>query len=213
MRKFSFIGIVALTALRVTSTEVLAGHEMKTDKEPVPVVSPFDKGRMEFQAAAGAFSSFGNFSDTRPHLVDVDVSLRLGWMLNTPSGDGFFRGNCEFFTELFGAAVVEGPGSGFGGLTLLLRYNFVQPDSRCVPYFQIGAGGLYNDVHESSRQHLFGSPFEFNLQGGFGVRCFVAERCAIFLEADYRHISNAGLSDRNAGMNSVGGYIGASYFF
>jgi len=213
MPKPSPFGIVALAALLLPSAALRAGQEMKADKAPVPVTTPFDKGRMEFQFAAGAFSSFGNFSDIRPHIVDVDVALRLGWMLSTPSGEGFFRGNCEFLTELIGAAVVKGPGNGFGGLTLLLRYNFVQPESRCVPYFQIGVGGLYNDVHKSHPQRLFGSAFEFNLQAGFGVRCFVAEHCAIFFEADYRHISNAGLSHRNAGMNSAGGYIGASYFF
>ena len=213
MRKFSLIGIAALAALQLTSTAVLAGHDMKADKEPVPVSTPFDKGRMEFQIGAGAFSSFGSFSDKRPHLVDVDVALRLGWMLNTPSGDGFFRGNCEFLVEAFGAAVVEGPGDGFGGLTLLLRYNFVQPDSRCVPYFQIGAGGVYNDVYKETPQRLMGRAFEFNLQAGFGVRCFVAENCAVFVEADYRHISNADSADRNLGLNSVGGYIGVSYFF
>jgi hypothetical protein len=207
------LSLAALAALLIVPVSVHAGYEMKEVKQTVAPTSPFDQGQRELQIGAGAFFSFGNDGKERPTMNDADLTGRIGWMLNTPSGDGFFRGNVEFLTEVFGAGIFEGPGSVIGGVTLLLRYNFVQPDARWVPYFQLGAGGAYSDAHEETPQRRLGSALSFNLQGGFGLRFFCTETCAIFLEADYRHLSNASLADRNNGLNSVGGFIGASYFF
>ncbi len=190
-----------------------AGHEIVDTKTVAPIASPFDGGMREFQISAGAFFSLNNGGEKRPTINDVDGSLRLGWMLYSPKGDGFLRGNCELLIEAFGAGIVEGPGSGMGGATLLFRYNFVQPQARWVPYFQVGAGGVYNDIHEDQQQRLIGRSFEFNLQAGVGLRYLCSERCAIFAEFDYRHISNADTADRNLGLNSLGGLLGASIFF
>ncbi|MCU1500396.1 MAG: ompW [Acidimicrobiales bacterium] len=190
-----------------------AGKEVVDAKTEAAIFSPFDRGTREFQASAGAFFSLNNRNEKRPTIDDVDVSLRLGWMLNTPSGDGFFRGNFEFLAEVFGAAIIDGPGDGIGGATLLLRYNFVQPAARWVPYFQIGAGGVYSNIYEDHQQRLIGRAVEFNLQAGFGLRYLCTDRCSVFAEADYRHISNADTADRNLGLNSIGGYIGAGFSF
>ena len=202
-------GCVAVFALSATAH---AGHQIDA-KETVQPGSPFDRGRHELQIGAGAFFSFGNDELERPELNDADLTARLGWMLNTPSGDGLFRGNVEFLGELFGAGIFEGPGSIFAGATLLLRYNFVQPEARLVPYFQIGVGGVYSDAHEELPQRRLGSALSFNLQTGLGLRFFCSESLAVFVEGNYRHLSNACLADRNNGLNSVGGYLGVSYFF
>lgn len=182
-------------------------------KEPAPVETPFDKGKMELQVGAGAFFSINTDGGSKPEINDADLNLRLGWMLTTPSGDSWCRGNFEFLVEAFGALVFEGPGDGMAGVTLLLRYNFVQPDAKLVPYFQIGAGGLWNNIHNDVSQRLIGQEFEFNLQAAFGVRYMLNERAAIFGEFGIRHISNANSADRNIGLNSVGGLVGMSWFF
>ena len=44
-------------------------------------------------------------------------------------------------------------------------------------------------------------------------RFLLTEMSALFLEFNYRHISNAGLAERNAGLNSAVGWFGASCFF
>ena len=200
-------------ALNVTVLCARAGHEVVDAKKQVSVFDPFEKGTRELQIGAGAFFSFHNRSEERPTNNDADISARLGWMLSTPEGDGILRGNHEFLVEAFGGWVFDGPGNGLGGLTLFLRRNFVQPDSRLVPYFQFGAGVLLNDIHEDQRQRRVGQAFEFSLQWGLGLRYLFSERCGVFLEATYRHISNANLADRNFGLNSFGGMAGASYFF
>jgi hypothetical protein len=149
----------------------------------------------------------------RPRIADVGGAVRLGWMLTDVSSNGWCRGNWEFLTEVYGAGIVEGPGNVFVAATLLLRYNFVQEDSRWVPYFQVGGGGIYSDAHEDPVQGAIDTEFSFNLQGGFGLRYLCSGRCAVYIEALYRHISNAGLGDRNYGTNAVGGFVGLSYFF
>jgi hypothetical protein len=149
----------------------------------------------------------------RPRIDDFDASVRLGWMLSEPTDTGFFAGNWQLLVEAHGGVVTKGPGDGFAGITLLLRYNFLRPGSRWVPYFHIAAGGIYNDIHEDQSQSLIGGPFEFNLYSGLGVRYFFSESCAGFLEGDLRHISNANFYDRNSGMNSVGVLAGLSWFF
>lgn len=176
------------------------------------VTSPFDKGQHEFQALAGAFFS-ANFDSSRDDFDLASAHVRIGWMLNTPKGSGFFRGNCELLLEAFGGPVIHGPGNGLVGASLLLRYNFVQPDARLVPYFQLGGGGIYSDAHKDHSQSLIGAPFEFNLQASLGLRWFCTERCAVAVEGGYLHISNASLADRNIGVNCLGGLIGVSLFF
>ncbi len=198
--------------LIVLSSPAWAGSEIQEAKATV-VESPFDKGRDEFQIGVGAFSSVSPTTLKRPGFTDVDLALRFGKMLNTPEGDGILRGNCEFLIEAYGAAIVEGPGNVYAGLSLMLRYNFVQPEARLVPYFQIQAGGVYDDVYHSEPQRVFGAAFEFDLGAGLGMRYLFNPRCAAFLEFDYRHVSNADTASRNLGLNALGGLLGASFFF
>ena len=94
-----------------------------------------------------------------------------------------------------------------------MRYNFIQPNARLVPYFQIGGGGLYIDSYKDQSQRLIGQAFEFNLQAALGLRYLINDKWAICIEGAYRHISNADLAPRNIGLNSVGGFAGVSYFY
>lgn len=175
--------------------------------------SPFDAGGHELQIGAGVFISFQTTSAKRPRINDAGGHVRFGWMLTSPSGEGFWRGNTEFLLAAQGSGVFKGPGSVFAGGSLILRRNFVQPQSRWVPYAQLEAGALYNDGFEDRIQRALGQAFEFQLGGGLGIRYLASEAWAVFLEADYRHISNAGLSSRNAGTNAAGGFLGVSCFF
>lgn len=191
-------------ALSFTGT-LLAGAPM--DKQPV--FDPFAQGSHELQIQAGTYFEFSH----EPKIDFADVAVRYGVMLTSPAGDGFLRGNFEFLGEAFGAVIFSGPGDGIAGLTLMLRYNFVQPSARLVPYFQIGAGGAWNNVHSDSSQRILGSQFTFNLQSAIGLRYFMCENVALTVEAGWIHLSNASLSDRNLGLNGAGGAVGVSWFF
>lgn len=206
----------ATLVLTISTAAVFAGHEVVAPgKETKGVVetSPFDAGRHEFQLGVGYNWAINSDTAKRPNIEDLDVYARFGWMLTSPQGDGFFRGNLEFLLEAFGGGVTSGPGDMLVGGSFLLRYNFVQPNAKWVPYFQIGGGGLYNDIYKEHPQGLIGQAFEFNLQGAFGLRYLFNDHMAAYVEAGYRHISNAGMADRNLGLNSVTAQGGVSWLW
>jgi lipid A 3-O-deacylase len=192
---------------------VRAGEDTKREIEPTQTNIAFCAGAKEVELRAGALFSISGNDARRPILNYASEALRVGWMLSNVRGSGFFRGNSELLAEVFGGEVTKGPGNGLGGGQLLLRYNFVQPDLRLVPYGQIGGGGLYNDIYHQPVQRRIGEGFEFILHAAVGVRWILNDRWALSLEGDYRHISNAGLANRNTGLNSMGITLGANSFF
>ena len=188
--------------------------------EPPPVVprsktpaEVFAKGSHEFQNVAGVFYFFDRGGNDGPSIDLAVDSIRLGVMLNNPRGSGFFAGNFEFLGEIFGGGIFQGPGSVEAGATLFIRYNFIQPNRRAIPYLQVGAGGIYTDISERESHGLVSLPVEFNLQGTGGVRFMLNQECALVVEAGYRHISNATIKLPNRGVDSVGGDVGLGFFF
>lgn len=188
--------------------------------EPAPPVvaqversDVFAKGGKEFQELTGAFYFFdrgGNDGATLDYAVE---SLRLGVMLSDPHSTGFFAGNSEFLAEVFGGPIFQGAGNVAAGATIFIRYNFIQPHSRVIPYFQIGGGGVYTDVSEKGSHGLISLPVEFNLQGGGGIRFMLNRDWSLLLEGGYRHISNASIKLPNGGVDSFGGALGVGFFF
>lgn len=174
---------------------------------------PYQKGKMEVDLLAGLFASVTGTPVGHPAFDYQLQTLRLGYMLTDVKYSGFLRGNYEFLGELFGGPVYQGPGSFLAGGALLLRYNFVQEHAKLVPYTQIGAGGLYSDAHANRAQIELGSPGEFTEQFSLGLNYFITQHVAASLEGGFRHISNAGITHRNTGVNSLGGLFGLSYFF
>ncbi len=191
-----------------------AGVEQSTQsvamQEPA---SPFAKGSMEFQNVAGPFWFFNRGSNDGPSIDLAVDSLRLGVMLGNPHGSGFFAGNFEVLGEIFGGGIFQGAGTYTTGATLFIRYNFIQPAARIVPYFQIGGGGVYSDISERETQGLVSTRLNFNLQGTGGLRFMLNDRWSLVVEAGYRHISNASISLPNRGIDSVGGNLGFGFFF
>jgi hypothetical protein len=194
--------------LTVCIPRLEAGYEIKEVAQPV-LETPFDKGKFEWQSASGAYFSVGD--SHRPTLNYSTTALRLGVMLHSPDGNGILRGNCEFLVQAIGGSVFDGPGDYFVGGTLIFRYNFVQPGAHWVPFIQIGAGMVYNDIYLDETQRLLGQAWEFDLEAALGIRYFFNDRWSANLEGGYRHISNADQADRNVGLNSVGATVGLGY--
>jgi hypothetical protein len=143
----------------------------------------------------------------------TDTQLRLGWMLYTPRWSGLMRGNLELLLSAGGGVIFEGPGDGFGSVGVILRYNFVQPSARIIPYGQIGIGTFISDISEDKQQEDIGSTFEADLKVGIGTRVLISRDWSFNLELYFDHISNAGAEDRNVGINALGGLVGLSRSF
>jgi hypothetical protein len=80
-------------------------------------------------------------------------------------------------------------------------------------YARLGLGIVYSHADEDLSQSLIGSPTQFTSQFSVGDRYLLNKNWSIFGEAMFHHISNAGIKDRNVGVNALGGFVGTSYSF
>lgn len=209
--------LAALFTLAAVAAPLQAGQQVVDSKHSKEVIDdfPYKKGAWEIGLNGGAFGSISTHGTAvRPDMGYAIGELRAGLMLSDIHGDGIFRGNWEFLGEAFGGGIFSGPGDVLVGLDIYLRYNFVQPQSRIVPYIQVGGGGLYSDAaHDDAVQRNLGSDFLFSLQAEIGVRYHLSKNVAITTAFEYRHFSNAGLADRNVGLNGLGGTLGVAWFY
>jgi len=174
----------------------------------------FVKDRLSLQFMSGVLFSLRNLPSDSPEFNYVQMNLRLGWMLNDPTKPRFLpRGSLETLFEISNSFVYEGFGDYLGGFTVLLRYNVLRNDWDFVPYFQVGAGIVYTDAYKDREQQAIGQAVEFTPQGSVGFHYLLGRDCSIDAEAMFHHISNAGLEERNRSINSIGGFLGFTYYF
>jgi len=135
---------------------------------------------------------------------------RVGVVVTPEVGSGFYAGNLELLLEPLYAHYFEPFTATAAGGSLLFKYNFLG-FGRWMPFWDLGLGMLWTNlaprIPEQSTQ------FNFVLESGPGVQYFATERMALTLGVRFHHISNAGLGDRNKGLNSTLGYVGVSLFF
>ena len=215
MKHSRFLQTILATFLfgSVVST-VQAGPDLsKTVVTQTAAFSPFEKGRHELEFTGGWFYSPILMRSHRPEFDYAQQNIRFGWMLTSPSGNGFFRGNYELLANVTASEITAGPGSWMAGARLLIRYNFIQPNAHLVPFITLGGGGIGDDAYLAQWQRLIGSGFEFTLTASGGVRYFIQDNWALQFAVTFEHISNAGTADRNWGSNALGGELGVSRFF
>jgi opacity protein-like surface antigen len=90
---------------------------------------------------------------------------------------------------------------------LLLRYRLAFPHVQ--PYAELEGGMLY----EGLRHFSLGSHVLFTAQGAVGLQFPLSERFAVTAGYRFRHISNAGQSRSNPGLNSNLLAAGLAYAF
>ena len=174
----------------------------------------YTKGRLSLQLVSGVLNSFTRFPEGSPVFGYAQTNLRLGWMIQSPSrSQSFWRGNWEVIGEVTNSIIYKGFGSYIGGITALLRYNFVQPGWRFIPYVHGGFGIVYTDAYKDKTQQAIGQAIEFTPQCSLGFRYLINKNWSFDGEAMFHHISNANLADRNRTINAVGGFVGVTYFF
>jgi hypothetical protein len=77
-------------------------------------------------------------------LVPAIATLR--WQLYNPTAPSFLRGNTEFTFGGTYTAITEGRESLFTGPMTGVRYNFIQPNWKLVPYADLRVGLGYTDA-------------------------------------------------------------------
>lgn len=178
--------------------------------QPVDSVdSLFQKGCHEVGVSTGVVFSPIIPDKGRPTVNYTLSGFHFGWMLTGVNSSYRLPGNLELLGEAIGGTPFNGAGNYLAGGTAWIRYNFVQPNCRLVPYVQGGAGAELTDFD----QRLIGEHFNFNLNLGAGLRCFVKRNLSIDIGCLYQHLSNAKLAQTDIGVNAFGPVLGVSFFF
>src|SRR4051794_5108882 len=210
----AFLSAVLIAHCAFAQKNVVEAHDWSSTA-PAAITGP----RFALQIMGGYYdysglgpgAPFGSTLD--PEFDYAPFNVRLGLLLGSPSDkQSLFRGTGEILVDVLVAPVTKGYADIVVGPSILLRYNFVQPNARLVPYIQGGAGIVYSDAYKTEGQDALGEAVEFILQCQLGVRCILNDRWSLDLEGGFQHISNAGFADRNGGINNLGGSVGFTYY-
>jgi hypothetical protein len=171
----------------------------------------FSSGRQSLGIAGGYGTAlpFRQGSDREVRNVQYAyIAPRWGIGLSNPlGGSSWYRGNVELVLEGSFFYIFEPKGGFAGGFTPLFRYNFLA-GRRLVPFLEGGAGVVALDA--DLREQADG--FNFTPQAGVGLHYFLTERTALTGEFRYLHVSNAGIHERNRGIDSTLFLLGITIF-
>jgi hypothetical protein len=223
IRPGNVLTICRITAIIWLNAALAQAQTAPTDSAPhaVPTLKPsdtniwqngvgegFKHGTQSISFNAGAGYGLKILGSKERHDLALQ-SISYGYMLGPVKGeDHWYRGNWEFRGELFSGAQFSPTSDWLVGLTPHLRYNFAT-GTRWIPFIDAGAGVSATDIGPPDLSHYF----EFNLQAAAGIRWFIRDNVALSIEARYLHMSCAGISSPNLGLNNVNGMVGISWFF
>ena len=167
---------------------------------------PEDGGR-EFQVwTGGGYSVPGGTSDTGVW----NVGVRYGFILTRPHGPGFLNGRFEYVLDAVPVFLVfqrynTAYGGGFSPLGL--KWDFAAR-GRIEPYLELNGGTLFTNHQVPTGT----SAVNFTDAAALGMH-ILGDKHAFSVEVRYMHISNAGLSSPNPGINTVQVRLGIGKFF
>ena len=129
-----------------------------------------------------------------------NVGLRYGLLLTAPHGPGFLRGRLEYAVDAVPVFMVfqrTNTAYGVGVNPFAFKWALAAPKS-VVPYFEIGGGTLFTNTRVPEGT----SRINFTSSAALGLH-FLRSKHNISAEVRYMHISNAGISSPNPGINTI----------
>ena len=158
--------------------------------------------------AGGGFSVPGGTKDTHT----MNAGVRLGKVLTDEHFGTFVRGNFEWAADLIPLYYIWQPTPAINAYSaafnpLNLKWNFTR-SARTVPYLELGGGVLFsNHAVPLNTSHV-----NFLTHATLGFQFFNNDRRAFTAGVRYEHISNAGLTVPNPGINTVQFQVGVNWF-
>ena len=138
-----------------------------------------------------------------------NVGVRYGWVLTNPHGPGFLRGRFEYAVDAVPVFWLFEPGRTAYGVGLdpfALKWNLAAR-GRVVPYFELGGGVVFTNVPAPAGT----SRVNFTSSSALGMHVLGA-KLNWSAELRFMHISNAGLSSENPGINTLQLRLGIGMF-
>ncbi|HVM74964.1 MAG TPA: acyloxyacyl hydrolase, partial [Candidatus Saccharimonadales bacterium] len=145
---------------------------------------------------SGGHAINGSTSDTGVW----NLGLRYGLILTSPHGPGFMRGQLEYAFDVVPVWVItQKTNTAYGGSVDPFAFKWILNSPKKVkPYFLIEGGALFTNtkVPEGTSQ------INFTTAAGLGAH-ILGEKHNVAVEVRFQHISNAGMTNPNPGINTV----------
>jgi len=138
-----------------------------------------------------------------------NLGLRYGVVITSPHGPGFMRGQLEYALDAVPAwVIVQSTNTAYGAGVNPFAFKWILTSPKKVkPYFEIEGGTLFTNTKvPEGTSHV-----NFTTSGAFGAH-FLGEKRNWTAEVRFMHISNAGISSPNPGINTIQLRIGWGMF-
>jgi hypothetical protein len=138
-----------------------------------------------------------------------NLGLRYGLILTAAHGPGILKGQLEYAVDVVPVWVIaQKTNTAYGGSVDPFAFKWIFDSAKRVkPYFQIEGGALFTNtkVPEGTSQ------INFTTSGGIGAH-FLGRKHNFSAEVRFQHISNAGMTNPNPGINTMQVRIGFGEF-
>jgi lipid A 3-O-deacylase len=189
------LGIIAFLAAAIPGARVVKAQ----------VASPENSSRELQIWTGGGHGINGSQSGTGVW----NLGLRYGMILTSPHGPGILRGQLEYAVDVVPVwVIVQKTNTAYGASIDPFAFKWIFDTPKKVkPFFQIEGGALFTnkDVPEGTSQ------INFTTSGGIGAH-FLGKKHNFSAEVRFQHISNAGMTNPNPGINTMQLRIGFGAF-
>ena len=174
-------------------------------------LSATERNPRSFEFAVESGYLFGAINPPANYQIGAEfLTARIRW--GVVRSDSWLRGYNQFYVCAIAEPIFSGIENHYFGFNLGMRYNFVRPGSRLVPYFSGGVGAGWIDSHPEVPGGQ-GQDFTFNILSAAGVSYIVNDNWKINVGALYQHLSNGGQTDPNPSLNLFGPQVGVTCSF
>jgi Lipid A 3-O-deacylase (PagL) len=139
-----------------------------------------------------------------------NLGLRYGMILTAPHGPGFLQGQLEYAVDAVPAWILtQKTNTAYGAGVNPFAFKWILAKPRKVkPFFEIEGGTLFTNTKvPEGTSHV-----NFTTSGALGMHV-LGEKHNWTAEVRFMHISNAGISNPNPGINTIQVRIGWGSFF
>jgi opacity protein-like surface antigen len=164
-----------------------------------------------FEVAVESAYLFGFINPPHSYEIGAEfITARMRW--GGIENDSWLQGFQQVYFSAVAEPIFRGIENHYFGFNFGLRYNFVRPGSRFVPYFSGGVGAGAIDSHPNI-PGAQGQDFTFNILSAIGVSYRWNDRWKLDAGVLYEHLSNGGQTDPNPSLNLIGPQIAVTYSF
>jgi lipid A 3-O-deacylase len=198
--------ILRALMMLVLASQTFAGTEGQA------VVSVHDQLNPDrFELAVESAYLLGFINSPRSYEIGAEfLTARVRW--GVMDRDNWLRGYNQFYFSGVAEPIFRGIENHYFGLNFGLRYNFVQPGARFIPYVSggVGLGWIDSQPNIPGAQ---GQDFTFNILSAVGITYRVNNHWNVNAGVLYQHLSNGGQSSPNPSLNLIGPQVGLTCSF